>query len=289
MSNPSWDEGTPGHPAPSRGSSTGNGDNTPLPRYEGWTREPVFYFAVTLRGTLLGYLWASTMHNSASFLRNLPSQRQSYDPFTDPSLLACDVWYKRLETAYGQGMTAQDAVRRWVGVPEDPTGGGIAADAVEGHAESLQALREWANPGRPLEPGPLIQDGTYPDGTPADRSKGWGPLVSAPLVRYPTETSSAVHFSPVTKDGQAVGYVWASVTGEAADYLLRAPAGRAGEVAAGWWQLWLSRSFEAGYTSLQALEYCRNQPEDHLAGIIGPDAPLWELDTLDELKAYARQ
>ncbi len=285
----------PGNPPPLSGyrppTSPSGSDGLNPPRrkkYDGWTRQPVFFFPVVLRGALLGYLWASVTHNSASFMRKLPLG-QPFDPFSDPTLDASDVWHERLKAAYEQGLPAQQAVRSWVGASEDPEAGGIAADAVEQHAETLEALNQWVNPGGPPVPNPLIQDGMYPDGTPVDRSEGWGPLVSGTVARYPTETASAVKFSPVMKDGQVIGFLWASMTGEAAGYLRRTPAGRTSEVAAGLWHLRLSQSYEAGWTSLQALDFCRSQPEDHLSGIIGTDAPIGEFSTLDQLKAYAQQ
>ncbi len=291
--------GWPGRPLDFPASSTGYAPiGGPAPandrfvascsNYDGWTRQSVFFFPVTLRGVLLGYLYASVTHNSAGFLRNLPAQIPE-DPFSDPSWRAVDPWDSRLEAAYARGLTAQQAVRSWVGAPEDPRAGGIAADAVGQRAETLETLNQWVNPGGQQVPNPLIQDGTFPDGTPADRSEGWGPLVGGTVARYSTETASAVRFSPVMKDGQVIGFVWASVTGDAADYLRRIPAGRVGEIAAGMWQLWLGRALEAGIGSLQALDFCRGQPEDRLSGVIGQNAPVGELPSLAQLKAFAQQ
>jgi|GEM_PF-4607334 len=293
MSDHGWPGGPPGHPASSKGfppssnEVSGNDWLGPRENYDAWTRQPVFYYPVALGDRLLGYLYASVTHNSAGFLRNLPVPPPA-DPFSDPSLKAGSIWYNRLKASYEQGLPAQQAVRNWVGVPEDPRGGGIAVGSVEGSAETVESLNRSLNPGgRPMQ-NPLIQDGTYPDGTPVDRSQGWGPLISSPLRRYPVETSGAVRFYTVTKEGGALGFVWVAVAGDGADYLPYGPAGQYGVSAAGLWQLWLSRAFEAGYTPSEALEYCRSQPEDSISGVIGPDAQLSEFPTLAQLKEYAR-
>ncbi|WP_147288945.1 hypothetical protein [Nocardia mexicana] len=234
----------------------------------------------------MGYLWASVTHNSASFIRKL--RMDGGDPFSDPSLWATDVWADRLAAAYSQGVAAQDAVRAWVGAPEDPQGGGIPAGVAEHRTESLTALYEFANPGGPPPPDPLVQDGMYPDGTPVDRSQGWGPVVSAPVRRYPTVTDAAVRFAPVSKDGRVIGYLWASLADDAADYLPRT-GDRDGEIAAGTWQLRLSRAYREGQSPTQALQQCRQQPDDHLGGVIGLDVPEGQFAGLSELENLAQQ
>ncbi|MGF6886512.1 hypothetical protein ABIA39_004714 [Nocardia sp. GAS34] len=295
MSNSDWPGGPPEYPmpreAPPSHETFGKDWLGTRTTYDGWTRQPVFYYPVTLRGALLGYLYASVTHNSAGFIRNLPariSELSTAELLADPSWRAVDTWGDRLKACYSRGLSAQDAVRSWIGVPEDPKGGGILADAAEGRSETLEGLNQSLNPGAQPVPSPLIQDGTYPDGTPVDRSQGWGPLISSPLRRYPVETAGSVRFYTVTKEGGALGFVWAALAGDGADYLPYGPAGRHGEIAAGLWQLWLSRAFEAGYTPLEALEYCRTQPEDWMSGVIGPDAQAGEFPTLAELKDWAR-
>ncbi|UAK34782.1 hypothetical protein K8O92_13655 [Nocardia asteroides] len=246
---------------------------------------------MTLRGELLGYLWASTASNAASFVRKLrPGSGEGLSaPFADPSLWSADVWAERLALAYERGVLAQAAVRQWIGAPEHPQGGAISADAVEQHAATLAELYEIVNPGGPPPPNPLIQDGMFPDGTPADRSQGWGPLISSPLPRYPTDTNAAVRFFPVSKDGAVIGYLWASIADDAADYLPRISSGRTGEIAAGLWHLWLSRAYEEGLAPLEALDRCRQMPEDRLSGVIGVRVPAQELPGLDALQDLARQ
>lgn len=170
-----------------------------------------------------------------------------------------------------------------------PERAAFPADARERELPSLAALHEMVAPGVPAPEGPLIQDGKLPDGTPVDRSQGWGPLVSSPLPTYAPECDGPIRYVPVVLRDAVVGYVWASVTGEAAGYLPREAAGQDGQVAAGLWQLWLSRSFEEGASSLVALRRCKAMPEDRLSGVIGADAEERELPSLQALRELARQ
>ncbi|WP_433524280.1 hypothetical protein ACQPZ2_03520 [Nocardia pseudovaccinii] len=246
--------------------------------YERWTRKPLLAWPVVVHGEFMGVVWASKEHDSAAVLRLL-SRPDGW----------MDVWEARLDEAYRQGLRPTDAVGRWIGAPEDPVGGHIPSDVPPYEAPNLATLYQRINPGGPPAPNPWIQDGEFPDGTPVDRSQGWGPLVSSPLSRYPTDTQSPVRFFPVTKNATVLGYLWASTTGEAADYLPRSAAGAAGVAAAGLWQLWLSRAYKERLSSLQALDRCQNMPEDHLSGVIGGHASLSELPSLDQLKSIARQ
>ncbi|HEU5027030.1 MAG TPA: hypothetical protein VFV01_19090 [Spirillospora sp.] len=260
----------PGEPVPPRES------------YERSTRQRVLYLPVTAGGDLLGCLWAAESNTKAcGFIRNLA--------FFERSLDASSLWNRRLDESYDEGLPAQDAVRRWRGAPEDPEGGAIAADAQEQWAQSLSELGASLNPDAPRSPGPLVQDGLYPDGTPADRSKGWGPLVSAPMPAYPEETAGPVVHLPVVLGGNLVGYVWAAVSGDAAGYLRRVPAGRAGEIATGLWKARLSDAFEAGVHAVQAIRAFRGLPEDHLSGTVPADAAEQQAPGLADLRRLAER
>ncbi|MBF4995788.1 hypothetical protein IRT45_01300 [Nocardia sp. BSTN01] len=211
------------------------------------------------------------------------------DPLADPSWTAIDTWEDRLVAAYADRLPVQQAVQQWIGVAEHPEGGGIPAGASVRRAESLAALYELVNPGGPPPPNPLVQDGTYPDGTPVDRSQGWGPLVGAPLRRYATSTSSAVRYLPIVKEGRHIGYLWASVENDAADYLPLRSAGKTAHIAAGLWQSRLSQGYKQKVPPLQTLHGSRRHPEDRLSGMIQPNAVEDELPSLERLKALAQQ
>ncbi|GAA5058320.1 hypothetical protein [Nocardia callitridis] len=198
--------------------------------YEPWTRKPIYYWPLSVHGEFVGYVWASKSFHSAGFVAPIGRNR-----------LWQDVWHARLDDGKRHELRPVDAVAKWIGAPEHPVGGQIPADSEAREAPDLATLYELTNPGGPPPPNPMIQDGAFVDGTPVDRSQGWGPLVSSPLPRYATTTQSVIRYFPITKDDTTIGYIWAATTGDAADYLPRAAVGRAGEIAAGLWNFRLSQ------------------------------------------------
>ncbi|MFB4317474.1 hypothetical protein [Actinomadura sp. 21ATH] len=251
----------------------------PAPGYARWTREPVIYFEVLLGGRPIGRLWASREHPAAGFL---------CDPAAPEAPAAAEVWEDRLAEAHGRREPAVEAVRRCRGTAEQPGRGGVPANAVEQAAPSLAALYELAEPGVPAPQGPLVQDGRFPDGTPADRSLGSAAPYSVLPASYPVTASGPVTCLPVTRRNALLGYVWASQDGRSAGYLPCAAAGRDGEIAAGLWKLWLSRSYQARLSSVDALRRCAAAPADELAGYVGRDAAERALPDLDALRRLAR-
>ncbi|GAB2697929.1 hypothetical protein GCM10027089_19500 [Nocardia thraciensis] len=211
-------------------------------------------------------------------------------PTPGPNFGSLFFWDERLGRCYREGLTPPEAVRRWIGAPEDPIGGGIS-DTREREAPNLHALWNQLNPtGPPLGPGPDIQDGMFEDGTPLDRSEDWGPLVGAPPPpTYRTETDTAVRYLLVTKDGEPIGYIWSSVSGDAAGYLPHAAAGHSGTIAAGLWKTRLSDACVRGESPLAALRSCRTFPAHRLAGGIAENAIEHEIASLAELGNIARQ
>ena len=109
------------------GRPTEFGDLSPftLERHEfrGISRDPVRYFPVTLRGQLIGYLWAAEADDgdAASFVPKHGTGAVGFD--------AGGTWRGRLKRARESGTTPLQAVRQWVGDLEDPRGGGIAEGA----------------------------------------------------------------------------------------------------------------------------------------------------------------
>ncbi|MBX6769833.1 MAG: hypothetical protein IRY90_22210 [Actinomadura rubrobrunea] len=251
--------------------------------YEPWTREPLVYLPVVLGGVQIGCLWASTRHKAAGFLY-LPGAvgRQEYDA-------ASTIWWERLADAYEQGLSATDAVLRWRGAP-DPRAGGIPADARERELPSLASLYELVEPGVPAPEGPFIQDGKFPDGTPVDRSQGWGPLISAPQPpTYATTSDGPIRYVPVVRDGVVVGYLWASLDGDAADFEPRKAAGVKGEIAAALWKTWLSDIYAEGVSGLEALGRCKASLGHPLSGVVGSDAEERELPNVRALRELAQR
>ncbi|MDR7171145.1 hypothetical protein J2W56_004904 [Nocardia kruczakiae] len=91
------------------------------------------------------------------------------------------------------------------------------------------------------------------------------------------------------KAGRHIGYLWASVENDAADYLPLRSAGKTAHIAAGLWQLRLSQGYGQRIPPLQALHDNRHHPEDRLSGMIQPDAVEGELPSLERLKALAQR
>ncbi len=255
--------------------------DTTAANYSRWTRQALTYLPVHRRGELIGYLWASATGNyAAGFERRLVVAGDDLD-----CLIA---WEARLTEASRAGLAPAAALEQWIGAPEDETAGGIPAGSRPVDSPSLDELWGRLNPdGPPLGEGPLIQDGTYPDGTPVDRADGWGPLVSSPLPAYATATDAPIRYLPVRVDSAVVGYVWAAVTGDAAGYLPHARAGRTGEIAAGLWQLRFSDAYVAGQPSITALSHMRTFAADHLSGVIAPDDAEQQAGSLADLRTIS--
>ncbi len=124
---------------PPMGRPTEFGDLSPftLERQEfiGASKTPVRYFPVMLNGQLIGYLWAS---ESAS------GDAANFFPMHGLGAVgwnAAGVWQGRLKQAREGGKTPLEAVRHWVGKPEDPQGGAVPADG-DGHiVADSQAVR----------------------------------------------------------------------------------------------------------------------------------------------------
>jgi hypothetical protein len=125
-------------------------DGTPLDRSQGWepkiatssprtrprylavTDGPVRYLAVVKDGRTMGYLWASTSDNAASY------ERRGFDVEDND---VWGAWVARLAEAAGEGVPALEAVRRLAGGPAGEAG---AVGGEEREAPSLTALKEIA-------------------------------------------------------------------------------------------------------------------------------------------------
>jgi hypothetical protein len=87
------------------------------------TKTPVHCFPVTLGGRLIGYVWASATVDAAGYRAKPGTGAIGFD--------AAGRWGKWLTQAWEDGVNPLDAVRGWVGAPDDPIAGRIPADAEE--------------------------------------------------------------------------------------------------------------------------------------------------------------
>jgi hypothetical protein len=124
-------------------------DGPPIDRGQGWedlspftterheykmsTDGPVRYLTVTRGGEVFGFLWASQTDDAAAFVARKGTDAAGFD--------AGGLWRGRLNRARAEGLTSLQAIRRWIGAPEDPEAGGIAADAQEQELPSWWVLR----------------------------------------------------------------------------------------------------------------------------------------------------
>lgn len=104
----------------------------PRPRYLAVTDGPVRYLTVVKDGRTMGYLWASTSDDAASY------ERRGFD-LEDNDVWGA--WEARLAEAAAEGVPPLEAVRGFAGRPADDAGT-VGAD--EREAASLAALKEIA-------------------------------------------------------------------------------------------------------------------------------------------------
>lgn len=234
--------------------------------YEPFTRKPVEYLPVVLNGQPIGYLWAGETDTAASFVRRLDTMNLAFE--------APLVWLERLNAASEQGLPAREAIRRWIGAPQDPRGGAVPPGVAPQRADSASVVEQLANPNVPPTAGPLVQDGELPDGTPIDRSKGWGPLSVTLPPTYPAQTAGPVVYRAVVdENGLILGYLWAS--GDAASYVARPDAGLDGTNRAGRLLPALREAFERDVPAVEAIRS------------LAPDADEAHAPSLDDLIALA--
>jgi hypothetical protein len=188
----------------------------------------------------------------------------------------------RMEEARDEGLTPVEAMRRWIGAPEDPEAGGIPEGSELLTAQDEDTLRAIVNPGcvRPaVDIGPPEQERHPDELSPFTLEK----------VGYPFLSESAVRCLPVTLKGVVLGYLWASEADDAADYEPCAAAAPAGLDAGLVWGPRLMRAWEEGLTPLQVLRRWKGEPEHPEAGGIAADAEERVVPSADALEELARQ
>jgi hypothetical protein len=216
------------------------------------------YFPVTLDGDVIGYLYASEGDDWASFMRHMASRHDT--------LAAAVEWSRRLDQAGNYGFSPLQALRHWVGKPEHPVAGGIAADAAQRWAPDPRTLEEL--------------------GKPAAMSSLFRP---PPGPGYRSSTDTPVSYRPVTRGSEVLGYLWASNSDDAASYLRRAAAGADGLRAGALWRARLAEAKSEGLTPAQALRRWVGLPGYLEFGGIAADADESEAPSLAALRQIARE
>ncbi|MFC9943137.1 hypothetical protein [Streptomyces pratensis] len=101
---------------------------------------------------------------------------------------------------------------------------------------------------------------------------------------YPETTDHPVRYLTVQREGQPLGYLWASVANEAAGYEPRTAAGDEAFEAGSKWLLRLREAHSRGLTALDALDWIAHLPGTEMGGIASKEltkAP--SLDALEEM------
>lgn len=199
--------------------------------YTATTDGPVRYYRVSRLAGVVGYLWAAEDDTAAGFIRKIPGS----DPYPHPGY-AC--WRRRLSDDKARGRTPLQMLRGWVGVPRDPSAGGIPEDATEQTAESLAALEQ---------------------------------LAAAPETYRPVARTT-VHYLPVALQGSVIGYLWASDAERAAGFVSRPGTGAIGIQATTWWESRLEEAYATGHPPLAAILGWTGAREVPMAGQVPPDA-----------------
>lgn len=273
---PSGHNGPQGPPPPGAPPAPGFAESRPR-SYAHTTRTPVVHLPVMLNGLHIGYLWAGMDDGSAGFIRRNEFLEQAFEaPF---------VWSRRLRDAHAQGLPSREAIRQWAGRPEDPRGGGVPAGAPEEVADGTRALSELANPDAERHSWDSFRHGELPDGTPMDRSEGWGPLHFELPPGYDLITDGPVRYLPVVQGDLVLGYLWSG--GTAALFLPRADAAAPGSDAMGAWVQRLRDLYAQNVPASEALARGRTMTADPVAGAVPADATVQEAPTLQALRDRA--
>jgi hypothetical protein len=221
-------------------------------------------------GYFIGYLAARRVDEKASYKRRLGA--------AGDSLSAAVMWAGRIDRAAAEGFTARQTLRRWIGVREDPVGGGIPSGVREQEAPSYEALSEFINPGY-TDPG--VE-------SPPEHGSDWGGLspFNVGLIYRPS-TNGEIRYLPVIRDGVVLGYLWAAENDDAAYYIERKDAGTAGVNGGAPWISRLRQAKADGLAPLQAVRQWVGAPEDPIGGTIPTDVVEARAGGSDDLRRLA--
>jgi hypothetical protein len=220
---------------------------------------PVHYLPVVRANEVIGYLWVSDALDKGDYIQRLAAGEAGFE--------AAVTWRERLFGARHDGATWLRALRLWVGAPDDTVAGRIAADAQEQVARNLQELEELAFhvENEDISYG-LTGWGTEPPRASRASSQrapqGWR---KGPPPR-PAGQQPAIRYLPVSKNGDVIGYLWASETDDNASFMRRMSRSREAGNAYLRWYARLDQAESEGLTPLEALHRWVGEPEDPEAG-----------------------
>ncbi|MCD0444741.1 hypothetical protein LO763_14055 [Glycomyces sp. A-F 0318] len=226
---------------------------------------PVRFYPLVLGGATVGYLCAAADEARPAAGTILILSALDMPARIDLAVL----WERRLADAATAGLRPLEALEQWRGAPEDSVGGAIPPGAQLRDAASAAVLVEWANPGE-VPPSDLA--GPVPQPPPGRND--W--RLSHPEIEarercksYPRETPEQVRYLPVRMDHDLIGYVWASVTDDAAGFMQNQRSGKT-NWAEVWWLEEFVKLHGAGLSPLEALRARSGAPQHPTGGRIDP-------------------
>ena len=178
----------------------------------------------------------------------------------------------------------------WLRASEDPIGGGIPREAALGEAENADHLGFWANPGYEEPPLPSeLKEALEREPVAAPRHIGPEHVTKQLHKSYKTLTDQPVRYPPVRLSDQLIGYLWASVTNDAAYFVRRVKAQPESNFAEGWWLREFVNLHKQGLSPLEAIRARVGTQEDPKGGRIDAGDEERTASSIEELKEIARQ
>ncbi|MBB6119512.1 hypothetical protein [Nocardiopsis algeriensis] len=254
--------------------------------YENFCEGPVLHYPVVLRGVTIGYVWCSAdlEAHAAGYVVVISALE------TGSRIDAAVYWEERLVSSCREGLAPVEALERWKRYSEHPEAGGIPEAARIERAPDIDALLRLANPDHE---DPLIPEerGGEPQDTMSLAAGGsWDDFAPVTVGKtYRSYTDQPVRYIPVRLGEHLIGYLWASVTDDAADFQPLLPPEVVHNRAHRWWVGEFMRLQESGVSPLRALRSRIGAPEDLRGGRIDADAQERVAASLDELKEIAQR
>ncbi|WP_052809291.1 hypothetical protein [Streptomonospora alba] len=248
-------------------------------------RGPVRYLPVESGGEVIGYLYAGVKEKGASYIRRLGTQENRV------GFAGATVWSQRLLEARKDGLSPEDALRRWIGAEERPQAGAVPAGAQFAEASSTEELRQLANPGRAedLLPPWMREPGSGGMQTERRAPGEWepmGPMRTEYPEGYRLVSDTPVRYLPVYEGDTLLGYVWAAESDDAAGFAERTLPGGRGARALTAWIRRFGQCKSEGLTPLQGLRRWKGAAEDPVAGRVPADAPEGRASDSAEVETY---
>ena len=239
----------------------------------------IVFYSIKLNGIVIGYIWATLNDRAMAYWKNVGALE------VRDAANASKVWNARIKECYERGLEVLNALEYLKNYPCDPLVGGVDPAAVRNERSSINEFHKEIT-GRPLGGVREVPSGVLEDGTPIDRSRGWGPLspMDPSTKTYKSDSNSPITYLPVEMEGEVIGYLWASNGEGAAGFVWKETSDGSGFAASGEWHEWLSRCRQQGLEPIEAVRTARELPNDSRRGRVAVDSEEKILESLVELR-----